>query len=103
MNVAQKDLFGDRAPPGYKKVKLLSKSKNQVYWLFESEEEPTPREDGKQKDKDLHIVQQIPRDIENFSDCMTSLKNIQSDLIKRLKRTSGMRNLVFLLKEIIDD
>ena len=66
MTHAQKDVFGDRAPPGYKKIRLLSKSKNQVYWLFESEEEPSVGEDGKEKEKDLHIVQQIPRDLEDF-------------------------------------
>lgn len=48
-------IFGNRAPEGYKKLGLLSKLKNQVYWIFKRIVEPT--EEDEEPEATYHVVQ----------------------------------------------
>ena len=34
LSVNEYSIFGDRAPPGYTKIRLFSKLGNTVHWLF---------------------------------------------------------------------
>jgi len=48
------NIFGDRVPKGYQKIRLLSKSLNQLYWLT------------KNKHDSLLVMQQIPKSLPNY-------------------------------------
>ena len=50
-----------------------------------------------------NIIQQIPRCLVSFESEMEEIETIQSDLYKKMLATTGMKNLVFDIRRVIND
>ena len=88
LNMVEYSVFGDRSPPGFKKVRLLSKLNDTIYWLFK-------RYSDELENYLYYIIQQIPRNISTFKDKMELIEISTSDLYQRLISQQGMKNLIF--------
>ena len=67
MNAQLLEVFGNRRPSGYTRIRIISRIKNHVYWLMV---------DNKimQSEGHYHIIQQIPKDLDNYNDKIDMLE-----------------------------
>lgn len=105
------DLFGDRAPEGYKKTRLFSKLRHQVYWLFQKSCDSSCHSDTDYQDMhsfsdgDEHyfIIQQIPRKLPCFNKYMDCIASLKSEFSQRICHRNGMRKHIFEIDEVLDE
>jgi len=86
-------VFGDRAPTNHEKLRIISKTQSQLYWL-------ATINDNMHKNK-FFIEQQIPKNLPNLEEKLKFLKNEQ-DFFKTIEQ-QGMEEFVFVSKGIIND
>ena len=89
--------FDNRLLPGYKKLRLISKQKDSVYWLMSKFDTV--------EDQDVYyIVQQIPRLKISIKDKIKRIKELKdSPLYKKFIKQQGVKNMVFEKQQIIDE
>lgn len=87
-------IFGDRSSDNHEKIRIISKSHTQLYWLTLINEE---EHDGK-----LFIEQQIPQALHNFEDKINMLRSEQ-EFFQLVKDNSQLREFVFTYEGIINE
>lgn len=91
------EIFGDRVPPGFSKVRLLSKMRNQVLWILQLALMQKPSQ------PQYHIVQQIPRCHESFEQMVKGFKDKGTDLYEKINKKIKVKKLAFEISEILDE
>ena len=94
--LSQLDLavFGDRHSENHEKIRIMSKSHTQLYWLTLINEE---EHDGK-----LFIEQQIPQSLHNFEDKINMLRSEQ-EFFHLVKDNDLLKEYLFTYEGIINE